>query len=465
AATVEAAAAERLAAELPERGRAAPRGQLAHVTRLEGTPWRVVTATPAPDTGLLGLAALAALLVAAGLVAVFARRLAGHLTQPLRELTAAAERVAGGDLATTIAVREPEEVARLAGSFNRMTTELKRNMDALQRSRDEMRESLQRLGETLESTHDLEGLLTLVLEAAADLVGARSGVAYTMESAGTLTRVAQIDRTGSGPGAPRHLPVGSGVLGSVAATARAARGRLGQHLTPADGEPASGEALALPLCRGSQVVGVLALYGRVDGSAFGPAEEEEIATLARQAGIAVDNVLLHREAQRLSITDPLTGIGNFRYLSMSLGRELERAARYGREVAVLMLDLDHFKQVNDTHGHARGDQVLRELAARVSEQIRDIDILARYGGEEFVLVLPETSAQGAATLAERVCAAVRREPFRGEPGAPALRVTASVGVATFPQHGESPATLLRAADAALYEAKAEGRDRMRLAPV
>jgi diguanylate cyclase (GGDEF)-like protein len=123
-----------------------------------------------------------------------------------------------------------------------------------------------------------------------------------------------------------------------------------------------------------------------------------------------------------------------------------------------MLDLDHFKQVNDRHGHARGDAVLRELAQRVSEQIREVDTFARYGGEEFVVVLPETTIEGATQLAERVCTAVRRQPFQQD-GEESITVTLSVGVAAFPVHGSSAATLMRAADRALYVAKNEGRDR------
>jgi diguanylate cyclase (GGDEF)-like protein len=173
-------------------------------------------------------------------------------------------------------------------------------------------------------------------------------------------------------------------------------------------------------------------------------------------------VQLHQEAQRLSTTDGLTGLWNFRYLSMSLAREIERSTRFERPLAVLMLDLDHFKAVNDTHGHARGDSVLRELAHRVQEQIREVDTFARYGGEEFVVVLPETTLEGAALLAERICLAVRRESFLVD-GEDPLAITVSIGVAAFPEHGSSAATLMRAADKALYVAKHEGRDRWHVA--
>ena len=152
--------------------------------------------------------------------------------------------------------------------------------------------------------------------------------------------------------------------------------------------------LAVPVRSMGNVIGVVALYDRIDGRAFERADEDALRTLAGQASIAIDNVQLHQEAQRLSTTDALTGLWNFRYLSMSLAREIERSTRFDRPLAVLMLDLDHFKQVNDTHGHARGDSVLRELAHRVQEQIREVDTFARYGGEEFVVVLPETTRRG-----------------------------------------------------------------------
>ena len=156
--------------------------------------------------------------------------------------------------------------------------------------------------------------------------------------------------------------------------------------------------------------------------------------------------------------DRLTGVANRQVLLAALFAEVERASRYERPLCVAFVDIDHFKAVNDSHGHARGDSVLRELAHRVQEQIREVDTFARYGGEEFVVVLPETTVEGAAQLADRICVAVRREPFRHD-GEEPLDISVSIGGAAFPDHGSSPATLMRAADKALYVAKAEGRDR------
>ena len=123
-----------------------------------------------------------------------------------------------------------------------------------------------------------------------------------------------------------------------------------------------------------------------------------------------------------------------------------------------MLDIDHFKSVNDRFGHQRGDEVLVEFAGRVTGSVRDIDTFARYGGEEFVLILPETNLEGGLAVAEKLRLATHRTPFCGDE--PGVRLTVSIGVACFPEHATQPEELLRAADEALYEAKLQGRDRV-----
>jgi two-component system, cell cycle response regulator len=172
----------------------------------------------------------------------------------------------------------------------------------------------------------------------------------------------------------------------------------------------------------------------------------------------------HEKIQRLSITDPLLDIFNRRYLDEKLPEEIARALRYGRPLAVLMADIDHFKTVNDELGHQAGDQVLRAFAAQMRASIRQsIDWIARYGGEEFVLVLPETTVEAAACVAEKI----RRECEEGAlPECPCV-VTASFGVAGLMTAGPGANIcadgLLRAADAALYRSKRGGRNRVSLA--
>jgi diguanylate cyclase (GGDEF)-like protein len=178
---------------------------------------------------------------------------------------------------------------------------------------------------------------------------------------------------------------------------------------------------------------------------------------------------LNAELERLAVRDPLTGVYNRRHLEQRLAEETDRARRYGQPLTVILCDVDHFKKVNDTHGHAAGDEVLRNVAKLIGRTIRRVDLLARFGGEEFVVVAPATDAAGARVLAERLRAAVAAMPVLTTNGSGmhvALRVTASFGVATARGADQTPAAaheLVAAADLALYRAKANGRNRVEFA--
>jgi diguanylate cyclase (GGDEF)-like protein len=163
--------------------------------------------------------------------------------------------------------------------------------------------------------------------------------------------------------------------------------------------------------------------------------------------------------QRLASEDGLTGLMNRRALLEALQREVERCKRRGSALSVVMMDLDHFKDVNDRHGHAMGDAVLRGVSTTLRSGIRAVDIAGRYGGEEMCLVLPDTDAAGAATVAESLRAAIAAQPY--EDGQQSVNVTASFGVASFAKDGyDNVDKLLRAADEALYRAKTTGRNRV-----
>jgi len=161
-----------------------------------------------------------------------------------------------------------------------------------------------------------------------------------------------------------------------------------------------------------------------------------------------------KELERLSVTDALTKLYNRRYLHQTLTEELQRCVRHKRALAVVMVDVDHFKRFNDTYGHLAGDSVLARVAAILQEATRDVDCAARYGGEEFVLLLTETGLDGAIEVTERIRARLAKEDFQGG------KVTLSIGVAEFPTHGDTPEGLIGSADAALYKAKQDGRDRV-----
>ena len=383
-------------------------------------------------------------------------------TRPLAELSGAAARVASGDLSTMIAVRSRDELGRLATSFNAMTLDLRSYVGQLQASRAELQAGLARLGDTLSSTHDLDRILAVVLESAMASTRAESGMVLLL----TPSRAELVLAASRGLDVPvdLRLAVGEGLSGQVALTGDPVRGFTGDRpgeLRPGPSEPAGTAVIAVPLKSNGTVIGVLDLYGSPAVDGFGEDDLATIRTFATQATVAVDNVLLHEEAQRLSITDGLTGLWNYRYFTMTVSKEIERAARFDRPLALLMLDLDHFKNVNDTFGHQRGDAVLVELAARIRGCVRDVDTVARYGGEEIVVILPETDEPGAGQLADRICEAVRRKSFGG-PGEHPVPLTISAGVAVFPINGTSATLLLARADEALYAAKDGGRDQWRL---
>ncbi len=430
-----------------------------------GMPFDVVVATATPDSGVLAQTVFLVALVAVVVAVVAAVAIARDLTGPLEEVTEAAEAVASGDLTKSIAVTRSDEVGRLARAFNHMTDELLTYVTELEGSRDALKANYDRLGDALSATLDLETLVPVVLEMAMTSVGAEAGLVLLGDEHGGLTVHAQYGMRVRGLTVPDAVVAGEGLLGSVAASGLSVRGQLGAspELTPSSNEPQTGQVVAVPLRRPPHVFGVIALYAPATAEPFDGAAESALQALAGPASIAVENVLLHDEATRASTIDPLTGVWNYRYLMNSLNREVERANRFDRSLSVLMLDLDRFKNVNDTYGHQRGDTVLREFARRVQAEIREVDTLARYGGEEFVVVLPETSAQGAQNLAERICASIRSMPFTSDDDDVELPVTVSIGGSVYPENGSASRELLQEADRALYRAKNAGRDRWTMA--
>jgi diguanylate cyclase (GGDEF)-like protein len=184
----------------------------------------------------------------------------------------------------------------------------------------------------------------------------------------------------------------------------------------------------------------------------------ELVAMQRElAGKNAELKRLYADIEKLAVTDPLTGLYNRRGFFEKSDFELERAKRYGHALGSIMFDLDHFKKVNDTYGHAIGDLVLKEMAARFIPLIRKVDVFGRYGGEEFALILPETNLEKALVVAERLRHAAR-EPIQTEQGI--LNITISMGISELKRSTTDVQSLLNCADQALYQAKEAGRDRV-----
>ena len=169
-----------------------------------------------------------------------------------------------------------------------------------------------------------------------------------------------------------------------------------------------------------------------------------------------DNVQMSIE---MAITDALTGLHNRRYMETHVGSLVNQAAARGKPLTILVLDIDYFKAINDTHGHDAGDDVLREFAVRIRKSIRGIDLACRYGGEEFVVVMPETDMAVATVVAERLRRRIASEPFRIQQGGRLVEVTISIGIAALGRD-DTAASVLKRADQALYRAKRDGRNRV-----
>jgi diguanylate cyclase (GGDEF)-like protein len=184
----------------------------------------------------------------------------------------------------------------------------------------------------------------------------------------------------------------------------------------------------------------------------------QLPHIMAQFSVFLDRAHMYKRLQRMSITDGLTGIANRRHFIERFRLEFLRSMRNGYPISVLMIDIDHFKKVNDTYGHLVGDEILSATARTLAQQLREIDFLARFGGEEFVIFLPETGCDGAAKVAERIRGAVERSEYKAYDEK--LHVTVSVGTATYPQDGDDKDVLIERADAALYRAKQQGRNRV-----
>lgn len=225
------------------------------------------------------------------------------------------------------------------------------------------------------------------------------------------------------------------------------------------GYPDKGIArIEVPLQAGHLNFGSLILFG----DDFSDEDRMTAVSLASHAVVALDNARLHRIVERQALVDGLTGLANRRQCEETLASELARVQRFGGPLAIVVADLDWFKDVNDRHGHPSGDAVLREFAQLLNETVRDIDLAGRWGGEEFLVILPGTHLDGGAQVAERIRLALAGRIVLSADGS-LIPVTASFGVAATPP-ASTAAELFSAADAALYEAKRNGKNRVEVAP-
>jgi diguanylate cyclase (GGDEF)-like protein len=344
-----------------------------------------------------------------------------------------------------------DELDQLGAAIDQISTELSSRVGELEAERGRFKETLQRYGETLAATHDLNALVGAVLDTAVQATRARGGrlLLYDPERGEAIEQARIGTARGSRTDLPMVVAAGIGLEGEA----------LSAHEAKVVQAPRA--MLAVPILREHQLLGLVTTVDPEDG-VFGDEDIESLSALAVQAGVAIENARLHRVVERQAVTDALTGLANRRQFYEVLGREYERAQRFGTPLSLILLDIDDFKQINDTRGHLAGDAVLHGVAATLAELIREIDMAARYGGEEFAILLPQTAQDGAAQLAERLRREIAARPIRFGPDE-IDGITASFGVAAGPEDSMTQIDLIASADAALYQAKRDGKNHVTVA--
>ncbi|HEX5635228.1 MAG TPA: sensor domain-containing diguanylate cyclase [Gemmatimonadales bacterium] len=312
--------------------------------------------------------------------------------------------------------------------------------------------ALRQVARLLSSVHSTEETEQLVLDFMAEVFFAWWACLLRPDGGAYVPRVfrALSDRRRPSPierdDLDRHVPAGSAAL-------RADEVGLAQVV-------GSGVELVVPLDAGSERMAVLMLGPRISDKPYGRAELELAGTLSFAAAIALKNSELVEQLQSAASTDELTGLYNRRALEERLGAEISRSLRHQLRTSVLLLDLDRFKTVNDTLGHAAGDRLLVEVAGVLKRECRTLDVCGRLGGDEFLVILPMTRPDEAMVFVSRVKAGLARlEEIHPEFGAS----SASIGIAECPEHGTTVTSVMAAADAALYSAKRSGRNTVAIA--
>ncbi|HWI41177.1 MAG TPA: sensor domain-containing diguanylate cyclase [Verrucomicrobiae bacterium] len=327
----------------------------------------------------------------------------------------------------------------------------------------ELLDIITEVGRALTSSLDLDAILTTLMERVSRLLKPK---AWSFLSVDPKTGELVFDLAVSGAGERLRgvrLPKGSGIAGWVAEQGEpllVRDVREDPRFSP-DVDREFGfvtrSIICIPVRGRSGVLGVIELVNSYDDGHFDDADLRILSTIADYAAVAIENARYVERINALVITDDLTGLYNARHFDEALEEEVARAQRYGTPLALLFLDLDHFKSVNDTHGHLAGSRLLAEVGQLIRRTIRKVDKAARYGGDEFVLILPNTGREGALVLASNLRRVLAEQVFRTPAGLP-VRVTASFGVAALPEDAADKRGLIAAADAAMYRVKEGGRN-------
>lgn len=412
----------------------------------------VVTTDVGPSAGFLSavvgpVAIIAALMILVSLLVVFTM-VQRDLQRPLRRLDRAVAGLAREDFDVPIPAGGDDELGRLATTFEQMRRTLRATLAGA--------EARAAIASELNAAQPLQSALHNVCDLMRATTDARTAVFVVAH-----TDMADAFVTGAGlereVDAERLLSGGGALAGAMELDPAAPMQCVA---LPGSGEAEMGmrEICAAPLRIGSHAFGVVAVADK--GLGFNAADLALVSAVAEQTALALERYRILAVVQRQASTDELTSLYNYRFLVDYLDQQIALAERLRSPLAVLMLDLDRFKSLNDTHGHHAGDEALRSFARTLRASVRRSDLAARYGGEEFVVVMANTNGEEARLVAEKIRHAVGDMDLRLGTESLPVRVTVSIGGVAYPDDTGDARQLLRLADDALYRAKRTGRDRV-----
>jgi len=374
-------------------------------------------------------------------------------------------------LMARVSVQTPQERERFETLVNACTTRssslrlaltLTTKVTMLMQRQNELEMATNRISSAISSTLEIDSILqSAVEEVGRALKARRAALVLWQDGTNRLDRMSTYERPDESEADDRDT--------SVPGDGPAEVQEKGTTAVLTDDEPSPARPLAqdrdgfttpcaleLPITYRQTVIGSLLIE---DDTPFRDWEDEEVLmakTVSDQLSVAISHARLFRQVQTQAMTDALTGLSNHRYFQDRIDRETKLADRNNTQVSLILLDLDHLKRINDTHGHRSGDRTLRHVAEIIKTSVRDVDVCARYGGEEFVVILPQCERESAIVVADRI-----REAIASTPVQKVGQVTASIGVASYPTGAKNKEELIEMADRAMYLAKAAGRNRVR----